>query len=107
MEKEQFRGFLLSLSKQLSEDEFHQLKFVLEGYVPSATSEATKQPFLFFGELERRRYLTPTNFEILKGGLRAIERHDLIEELEGKEQYFRELLNPQLKDGHNLEHRGL
>ncbi|XP_068675088.1 uncharacterized protein [Montipora foliosa] len=105
MEKGQFRGFLLSLSKQLSEDQFQQLKYVLEGYIPSATSEAMKQAFLFFGELERRRYLTPTNFEILKEGFRAIERHDLIEELEGKEQYFRELFNPQLKDGHNLEQK--
>lgn len=107
MEQLEFRSFLLQISKDLTPSHFEHLKFVLKGFVSSGTCEEMKEVCHYFEELERRRYLTPTNFVILKKAFTAIGRFDLVELLAEKEKYFAELFSPQTKDGDNLGQSGL
>lgn len=84
----EFRSFLLQIGKDLSPKNFGELKFVLKAFVPSAQCSEMNEAHLYFEELQRMCYLTPTNFGMLKRGLREIGRQDLVEKIEQKEQYF-------------------
>ena len=100
MEYIEFKGFLLSLSKQLTHSEFEQLKFLLDSYVPLGKSEGMKQSFQYFAELERMRLLSPTDLSILRTSFNKIERHDLVEELDEKKDYFNRLFQPRKSKDH-------
>ncbi|XP_068754925.1 tyrosine-protein kinase TXK-like isoform X2 [Montipora capricornis] len=93
MEQLEFRSFMLEISKALPENQFEELKYLLTGFVECGTRELLTQSFHYFEELERRRLLLPTKFDILKDAFGAIGRRDLVEELEGKEEYFNQLFS--------------
>ena len=93
MEQLEFRSFMLEISKALPENQFEELKYLLTGFVKCGTRELLTQAFHYFEELERRRLLLPTKFDILKDAFGAIGRRDLVEELEGKEEYFNQLFS--------------
>ncbi|XP_068699017.1 tyrosine-protein kinase TXK-like [Montipora foliosa] len=93
MEQLEFRTFMLEISKALPENQFQELKYLLTGFVECGTREVLTQAFHYFEELERRRLLLPTKFDILKDAFGAIGRRDLVEELKGKEEYFTQLFS--------------
>ncbi|XP_068699016.1 tyrosine-protein kinase TXK-like isoform X2 [Montipora foliosa] len=93
MEQLEFRTFMLCISKALPESQFQELKYLLTGFVECGTREVLTQAFHYFEELERRRLLLPTNFNILKDAFDAIGRRDLVEELKRKEEYFSQLFS--------------
>ena len=101
----EFRGFMLQLSKDMTENDFTQLKYLLKGYVPNARCEALKAVCDYFEELERVRLLTPTNFDVLKRALDVIGRRDLVESIEQKEKHFADLFKE--KKGDSLGPKGL
>lgn len=103
----EFNSFLLQISKELTTNEFQQLKFVLRGSVSSARCEEMTEAFLYFGELQKLLLLTPTRFEVLTKALDVIGRSDLAEKLEAKKEQFAVLFKPQLKDSDTLEQKGL
>ena len=98
MEQLEFNSFLLSLSKELEDSDFEQLKFLLKAFVPLGKSEVLTAPYKYFEELERMRKLSPTDFSILRKGFKEIGRQDLVEKLDGKKDYFNQLFQPKLKD---------
>ena len=101
MEREhklEFNAFLLSVGKELGGSGFEQLKFLLKDWVPLGKSEALKEPFHYFDELEKRRIITPTDFSILRKSFEKIGRQDLVEMLDGKKDHFYRLFQPKLKD---------
>jgi len=98
MDRLEFKSFLLSLSKRLGQSDFEQLKFLLDVFVPLGKSEGLKESYQYFAELERMRILAPTNLSILRKGLNEIGRHDLVEELDEKKDYFNQLFQPKSKD---------
>jgi hypothetical protein len=101
----QFRSFLLQVSKQMSSNDFGQLKYLLKGYVSNAKCEEIKAVCEYFEELERLCLLSPKNFGVLKKALGIIGRQDLVEEIEQKEQYFAHLFRD--KKGDSLGPKGL
>ena len=103
----EFNSFLLQISKELTQNELQQLKFVLKGSATSARCDEMTEAFLYFGELQKLLLLTPTRFQVLTKALNVIGRSDLAEKLEGKKEQFAVLFKPQLKDGDTLEQKGL
>ena len=101
MEKLEFNSFLLSLSKKLGQSDFEQLKFLLEAFVPLGRSEGLKEAFQYFAELVRLGNLAPTDLSILRKGFEEIGRQDLVEELDGKKDFFNQLFHSKSKDHQN------
>ena len=101
----EFRRFLLQISEELTKIEFEKLKFVLKGKMRRC--EEMKEPFHYFEELQKSLLLTPTRLEVLKDGLDAVGRTDLVKKLEEKEQFFADRFSPQVTDGDNLDQTGL
>ena len=88
----EFRSFLLQLGKELKSQDLEHLKFILTPYVSSA--ECDKMSFCsYFEELKRMCHLSPTNFGVLKDGLKEIGRQDLVDKIVLKELYFSEISN--------------
>lgn len=107
MEQLEFHSFLLHLGNELESNEFEALKFVLKGYVTSSKCEEMVQVFKYFEEMERLCLLSPKNFVVLKIALGSIGRLDLVEKIEGKEEFFASLFRETINNDNNLDRKGL
>jgi len=105
MEQLEFHSFLLHLGNELESNEFEALKFVLKGYVTSSKCEEMVQVFKYFEEMERLCLLSPKNFVVLKIALGSIGRLDLVEKIEGKEEFFASLFRETINNDNSLDRK--
>lgn len=85
-----FLALLLSIGRDLTEEDFENLKFLCEGTVPASHLETVKRPRELFLELIHCCDLSDENKDPLSSLLFHIGRHDLKNRLlgvEGKDKY--------------------
>jgi hypothetical protein len=79
-----YRAKLLSISNDITEKEFSDLKFLCKGHFPSGILEAANRPLELFELLERNSLLGPENNDYLVALLDGINRSELTELLLGE-----------------------
>ena len=80
-----FMPLLLSIAKDLTDEDLENLKFLCEGTIPTGHLEAILQPRQLFTELIRCCALSDENKDPLASLLFHIGRHDLRNRLLGVE----------------------
>lgn len=86
-----FLQTLLSIAKELDDEDFKNLKFLCEGNVPSGRLEAISRPQELFIELMHTFALSNENKDYLAVLLYHIGRHDLRNRLLGIKGIVRDL----------------
>ena len=79
----QFRTSILHIANELTVFDCANLAYVLHGTIPAGKIEASStRPSGLFEELERGGYIGPENLQILRDLLKAINRQDLVFEVD-------------------------
>lgn len=79
-----YRARLLSISNDITEKEFKDLKFLCKGHLPSGILEKANHPVELFELLEQNNLLGPQNNDYLGALLDRINRYDLTSLLVGE-----------------------
>ena len=81
-----FRIFLERLSQEILEDEFQDMKFILQGSIPSGHLEKCSKPRHLFSKMIHQCLLGEDNLDYLEILLTSLRRPDLVERVRAYRQ---------------------
>ncbi|XP_077985108.1 FAS-associated death domain protein-like [Glandiceps talaboti] len=76
-----FCDILYQVSKEITDDKFKEMKFLLQMNIPNADSEKILQPYELFTKMKELGIIRPTDTKVLVDLLNKIGRKDLGEKI--------------------------